>query len=38
MTASQKNWLDLLDSAQFAYNLRKSSSTRTSPFELAMGQ
>ena len=38
MTASQKNWLDLLDSAQFAYNLHKSSSTRMSPFELAMGQ
>ena len=36
--ASQKNWLDLLDSAQFAYNLHKSSSTRTSPFKLAMGQ
>ena len=38
MTASQKNWLDLLDSAQFAYNLHKSSSTRMSPFELAMRQ
>ena len=38
MTASQKNWLDLLDSAQFAYNLHKSSSTRMSPFEVAMGQ
>ena len=37
MTTSQKNWLDLLDSAQFAYNLYKSSSTRMSPFELAMG-
>ena len=38
MTASQRNWLDLLDSAQFAYNLHKSSSTGMSPFELAMGQ
>ena len=38
MTTSQKNWLDLLDFAQFAYNLYKSSSTRMSPFELAMGQ
>ena len=34
---SQKNWIDLLDSAQFAYNLHKSSSTGMSPFELAMG-
>ena len=38
MTTSQKNWLELLDSAQFAYTLHKSSSTRMSPFELAMGQ
>ena len=38
VTASQKNWLDLLDSAQFAYNLHKSSSTGVSLFELAMGQ
>ena len=38
VTASQRNWLDLLDSAQFAYNLHKSSSTEMSPFELAMGQ
>ena len=38
MTTSQKNWLDLLDSVQFAYNLYKSSSTRMSPFKLAMGQ
>ena len=37
-SASQKNWLDLLDSTQFAYNLHKSSSTEMSPFELAMGQ
>ena len=36
--ASQKNWLDLLDSVQFAYNLHKSSSTGMSPFELVMGQ
>ena len=38
VTASQKNWLDLLDSVQFAYNLHKSSSIGMSPFELAMGQ
>ena len=38
VTTNQKNWLDLLDSAQFAYNLHKFSSTGISPFELAMGQ
>ena len=38
MTVSQKNWLDLLNSAQFAYNLHKSSSKGMSPFEVAMGQ
>ena len=31
VTASQKNWLDLLDVAQFCYNLHKSSSTGLSP-------
>ena len=38
VTASKKNWLDLLGSAQFAYNLHKSSSTRMSPFEFAIWQ
>ena len=38
VTTSQKNWLDLLDSAQFAYNMHKSSSIEMSPFEVAMGQ
>ena len=38
MTVSQKNWLDLLNSAHFAYNLHKSSSKGMSPFEVAMGQ
>ena len=38
VTTSQKNWLDLLDLAQFAYNLHKSSSTEMSPFEFAMRQ
>ncbi len=38
VTASQKNWVDLLDSAQFCYNLHRSSSTGMSPFELATGQ
>ena len=37
VTASQKNWLDLLDLAQFAYNLHKSSSMGMGPFKLAMG-
>jgi len=38
VTTSQKNWLDLLDSTQFAYNMHKSSLTGMSPFEVAMGQ
>ena len=37
VTASQKNWLDILDSTQFSYNLYESASTGMSPFELAMG-
>ena len=36
--ASQKNWLDLLDSTHFTYNLHNSSSMGMSPFKLAMGQ
>ena len=38
VTASQKSQMDLLDLAQFAYNLHNSSSTGMSPFQLAMGQ
>lgn len=38
VTANQKNWLELLDIAQFSYNLQKSESTGASPFELATGQ
>ncbi|CAL5371561.1 unnamed protein product [Camellia sinensis] len=38
VTASQRNWVDLLDSAQFCYNLHRSSATGMSPFELATGQ
>lgn len=38
VTASQKNWLELLDTAQFSYNLHRSSATGMSPFELATGQ
>ncbi|GMP39847.1 hypothetical protein CsSME_00010532 [Camellia sinensis var. sinensis] len=35
---NQRNWIDLLDSAQFCYNLHQSAATGMSPFELAMGQ
>ncbi|KAG6474774.1 hypothetical protein ZIOFF_068713 [Zingiber officinale] len=38
VTASQKNWLGLLDSAQFCYNLHKSSATKMSPFEIVLGE
>ena len=37
MTATQKNWVDLLDTTQLCYNVYRSSSTRVSPFELVMG-
>ncbi|KZV57841.1 hypothetical protein F511_03410 [Dorcoceras hygrometricum] len=37
VTASQKNWVSLLDVAQFSYNLHKASSTGMSPFELVHG-
>ena len=38
MTNDQKNWPELLDVAQFSYNVQKSSATRYSPFELVIGQ
>ena len=38
VTATQKNWVELLDAAQFSYNLQKSTATGFSPFELANGQ
>ena len=38
MTADQKNWPELLDIAQFSYNIQKSSATGYSPFELVNGQ
>ncbi|KAL0393056.1 UNVERIFIED_CONTAM: RNA-directed DNA polymerase [Sesamum radiatum] len=38
VSASEQNWVDLLDVAQFSYNLHKSSATGMSPFELAYGQ
>jgi hypothetical protein len=33
----QQNWLELLDGAQFCYNLQKSSAMKASPFELVLG-
>lgn len=38
VSANQKDWVKLLDVAQFSYNLQKSESPRHSPFELATGQ
>lgn len=38
MTATQKNWVELVDITQLSYNLQKSSATGLSPFELATGQ
>ena len=38
MTASQRNWVALLDTAQFCYNLHKSSSTEMTPFEIVLGK
>ncbi|RVW70701.1 Transposon Tf2-8 polyprotein [Vitis vinifera] len=37
VTATQKNWVDLMDTAQLCYNLQISSVTKMSPFELAIG-
>ncbi|KAF3662453.1 hypothetical protein FXO37_12442 [Capsicum annuum] len=37
VTASQRNWADLLDTMQFCYNLHRSSATEKSPFELVLG-
>ncbi|KAL5795199.1 hypothetical protein ACOSQ2_000019 [Xanthoceras sorbifolium] len=37
VTASQRNWVELLDVAQFCYNLHKSLATGMSPVELCMG-
>ncbi|KAK4381997.1 Transposon Ty3-I Gag-Pol polyprotein [Sesamum angolense] len=38
VSASQRNWVDLLDFAQFSSTLHKSSATGMSPFELAYRQ
>lgn len=37
VTARQRNWLELLDAAQFSYNLNRSSATDQSPAELCLG-
>ncbi|XP_047263650.1 uncharacterized mitochondrial protein AtMg00860-like [Capsicum annuum] len=37
MTARQWNWEDLLDTAQFCYNLHRSAATEKSLFELVLG-
>ncbi|CAL1381742.1 unnamed protein product [Linum trigynum] len=38
MSANQRDWVKLMDMTQFSYNLHRSESTNTSPFELATGQ
>ncbi|CAL1372707.1 unnamed protein product [Linum trigynum] len=38
VSANQRDWVKLMDTAQFSYNLHRSESTNTSPFELATGQ
>ena len=37
VTAMQRNWLELLDSAQFCYNFKKSLTIKASSFELVLG-
>ena len=34
---AQTNWLELLEPAQLFYNMHRSSATRMSPFEVAVG-
>ncbi|KAA0064236.1 reverse transcriptase [Cucumis melo var. makuwa] len=38
VNARQKNWVQLLDVAQFCFNAQASSSTRRSPFEIVSGR
>lgn len=38
VSANQKDWVRLLDVAQFCYNLQRSEAPGHSPFELATGQ
>ena len=37
VTTSQRNWVTLLDTAQFCYILHKSSALEMSPFEIVLG-
>ena len=37
VTASQNNWLELLEPAQLSYNLQQSSAMGMRPFEVAIG-
>lgn len=38
VSANQKDWVQLLDVAQFSYNLQKFEATGASPFEIATGR
>ncbi|XP_073105912.1 uncharacterized protein [Elaeis guineensis] len=38
VSANQWDWVQLLDQAQFSYNLQRSESTEKSPFEVITGQ
>ncbi|KAG9458426.1 hypothetical protein H6P81_002934 [Aristolochia fimbriata] len=38
VAANQTNWPELLDVAQFSYNLQRSESTGSTPFQLATGR
>ena len=38
VSANQKDWVQLLDIAQFSYNLQMSEATNKSPFKLVIGQ
>lgn len=38
ITASQRNWMELLDTAQFTHDFHKSSSTGKSPFKVVLGR
>lgn len=38
ISGNQKNWVHLLDVAQFSYNLQVSEATGKSPFEIVTGQ
>lgn len=38
MTANQRNWMELLETLQFFYNLHKSLATEMSSFEIVLGR